>query len=135
MRAGWVLISGCLLAAAVLAADPEVRAPQTRAAIDQQLSALSQKQLDLAFAVRDQIQKNDTLWMNPQYTSPEIEKIRKRMDLLKKEMLELQMALRERVAQIPEARAELEKVEQWKGSHQAMAQQIEALKKQREQTP
>ena len=135
MRAGWVLISGCLLAAAVLAADPEVRAPQTRAAIDQQLSALSQKQLDLAFAVRDQIQKNDTLWMNPQYTSPEIEKIRKRMDLLKKEMLELQMALRERVAQIPEARAELEKVEQWKGAHQAMAQQIEALKKQREQTP
>jgi len=135
MRSEMIGICCCLLAVAAVAADPAPRVPQTKSEIDQQLAALTRRQVELAFTLRDQVQKNDTLWMDPKYTSPEIEKLRKRMNELKKEMIGLQMALRDRVAEIPEAKAEIEKVEKGKAEHQSLARQIEELRKQREQAP
>lgn len=128
------LLSG-LLAAAAFAADPAPAAPKTRAEIDQQIAALSQRQVELAFLLRDQVQKNDQLWADPQYTSPEIERLRTRLRQLEAERQEIVSALRARVAELPAAQAEIAKVEQGKAEHQAMARQIEDLKKRREQAP
>ncbi len=125
----------CLLATAAFAADPVSRAPRTRAEIDQQLASIAQRQVELSFTLKDQLQKNDTLWMDPKYTSPEIEKLRRRLELLQQEMAELQVALRQRVADLPEARAELEKADKGKAEHQALARQIAELRKRREQAP
>ena len=124
MRTGMLGLCCCLLSVAVFAADPAPRAPQTRVEIDQQLAALTQRQVEIAFLLRDQAQRNSTLWMDPQFTSPEIEKLRQRMNALKKEMVELQLVLSNLVAQLPEAKAELEKVEQGKAEHQALARRM-----------
>jgi DNA repair ATPase RecN len=135
MRSGMIGFCCCLLALAALAADPAPRAPQTKAAIDQQLAALAQRQVEIAFTLKDQVQKNETLWMDTTYTSPEIEKLRQRLNVLQQETMQLQRALRELVAELPAAKAELEKVEQGKAEHQALARQIEDLKKRRAQAP
>jgi chromosome segregation ATPase len=133
MRTVTISLFCCLLAAAVLAADPAPAAPKTRAEIDQQIAALSQRQIELAFGLRDQLQKIEQLWADPQYTSPEIEQLRKRLRQLEAERQEIQAALRARVAELPGAQAEIAKVEQGKAEHQAMARQIEDLKKRRDQ--
>ena len=132
-----LIVLGCsgMLAFVVWAADPAPRAAKTKAAIDQQLAELGQQQVELSFTLRDQAQKNETVWMNPQYTSPEIDKLRQRMEVLKQEMVRLQLSLRELVAELPAAKAELEKLESGKAAYQALVRRIEELKKQREQLP
>ena len=75
------------------------------------------------------------MWADPQFTSPEIEKLRKRLEGLQQEMLQLQITLRERVAELPAAQAEVAKLAQEKAMHQALARRIEELKKLREQLP
>ena len=135
MRAGMIGICCCLLVVMSFAADPAVRASLTKAQIDQKLAELSLRQVDLSFMVKDQIQRNDTLWMDPKYTSPKIEELRKRMEALKREMMQLQLALRESVMELPDARAEIEKVAQGRTESQSIARQMEELKKQREQAP
>lgn len=125
-----VIISLCcsLLAAVSFAADPAPRASQAKP----DTSTPAARQVEIAFQLRDQIQKNESMWMDPKYTSPEIEKLRQRMEVLKKEMLDLQVALRDLVAELPEAKAETAKVEKLKAEHQALARQIEESKKRRE---
>jgi len=125
----------CLFVCAAMAAEPVPRTPQTKAEIDQRLTALAQRQVDLSFTLRDQIRDNDSLWLNPAYTSPEIERLRKRMQVLKSEMDAVQGKLRELVAQVPEARAALGKTEALKAEFQANVRQIEDLRKRREQAP
>ena len=49
--------------------------------------------------------------------------------------MQLQLALRQRVEELPAARAEIGKVEQGKAEYQTLARQIEELRKQREQAP
>ena len=122
-------------ASTVLAAEPVPRPVANRAQVDQQLMALAQRQVELAFTLRDQIQKNDALWLDPKYTSPEIEKLRQHLADLQKEQAALQNALRKLVAEVPEARAELEKAEAAKAEHQALARRIDELRKLREQMP
>lgn len=135
MRAGMIGLCCCLLAFMSFAADPAAHASPTKAEIDQKLAALALRQVELSFTLKDQFQKNDTLWMDPKYTSPKIEELRKRMEALKQEMMQLQLALRESVMELPEARAEIEKVAQGKAEAQSIARQMEELKKQREQAP
>ena len=135
MRWGMFVLCCSLPVISVFAADPVPRAPRTKVEIDQQLSLLAQRQVELAFTLRDQLQKNDTLWMDPKYTSPEIEALRKRLHDLQRELVDLQMALRTRVAELPAAQAEIGKAEQVKTAHQALARQITALQQQREQAP
>ena len=96
---------------------------------------LTQRQIDLSFILRDQTRDNETLWMNPKYTSAEIAKLRNRMEVLKNELTELQLKIRDCVAELPEARAELEKVEKEKAEYQTNARQIEELGKRRAQAP
>ncbi|MFZ4394220.1 MAG: hypothetical protein ACOYOU_01180 [Kiritimatiellia bacterium] len=127
---------GCsLLAFAAWAAEPEPRAAKTRTEVDQQLAEISRQQLELSFTLRDQTRKNETLWADPQFTSPEIEKLRKRLEVMQQEILQLQIALRERVAELPAAQVEVAKLAQAKAMHQALARRIEELKKLREQLP
>ena len=135
MRAGMIGLCCCLLAVVSLAADPAAHASRTKAEIDQKLAALAQRQVELSFTLKDQLQKNDTLWMDPKYTSPKIVELRKRMDALRQEMMQVQLALRQSVMELPEARAEIEKVAQGRAEYQTLALQIEELKKQREQAP
>jgi hypothetical protein len=116
-------------------AEPASRPPATRSEVDQQLSQLGQQQVTLAFSMRDQTQKNESLWLDPQYTSPEIESLRKRMAALQQELMQVQQTLRTRVAELPAAQAELAKLAQWKTTYQALSQQIEEFKKRRAQMP
>jgi hypothetical protein len=103
--------------------------------VDQQLSQLGQQQVALSFTLRDQAQKNESLWLDPQYTSPEIESLRKRLAALQREMMQVQLALRTRVAELPAAQAEMAKLDQGKAAYQAVLRQIEEGKKRREQLP
>jgi len=135
MRAGTIGLCCCLLASVAFAADPAAHAVQTKAEIDQKLALFAQRQVEISFTLKDQFQKNETLWMDPKYTSPEIDKLRKRMEALKQELTQLQLTLRQLVLELPDAKAELEKVEKNKSEYQALARQIEELRKQREQAP
>ena len=135
MRPGLIGLCCSLLAIVAPAADPAPSGPQTKADIDRQLAVLAQRQIEISFTLRDQIQKNATLWMDPGLTSPEIEKLRKRMDALNKELIDLQLTLRDLVAELPAAQAELEKVEKGKAERQTIARQIEELRKLREKAP
>jgi DNA repair exonuclease SbcCD ATPase subunit len=135
MRAELTGLCCCLLAVVAFAADPAAHVAPTKTEIDQKLAALVQRQVELSFTLRDQLQKNETLWMDPKYTSPEIEKLRQRLNDRKQELMQLQLALRQRVEELPAARAEIGKVEQGKAEYQTLARQIEELKKQREQAP
>lgn len=135
MRSLWISFCCALLLGVARAADPAPAAPLTRGEIDRQIAALGQRQVEIAFAMRDQAQKNEAMWADPKYTSPEIENLRKRLAVLKQEMLTIELSLRERVAELPEAQAELAKVEKAKADHQAIARQMESLQKQRERAP
>ena len=125
----------CLLAYAAFAADPVPSVPQTKTDIDKKIAALTQRQVELSFILRDQIRDHETLWMNPQYTSEEITKLRKRMEALKVELTELQVKVRELVLDLPAVKAELEKVDIEKSEFQTNAKQIEELGKRRAQAP
>ena len=117
------------------AGEPSPRTPPTRAELDRQLAELGQQQVSISFAVRDQAQKNENLWLDPQYTSPEIENLRKRLEGLQQELLQVQLALRTRVAELPAAKAEIAKLEQGKAAYQAVARQVEEIKNRRTQLP
>ena len=129
MRTGIVGLCCGLLAVTAFAAEPASSATPANAGIDPKLAALVQRQVELSFTMKAQLQKNENLCMDPKYTSPEIEKIRKRMETLKQEMVQLQVVLRQRVEELPEARAEIAKVETYKAENQALTRQIEKLQK------
>lgn len=106
-----LLYLGCgLLAFVAWAGDPAPRAPKTKAEADKQLSELGQRQIALSFTLRDQIQKNEALWMDPLFTSLEIEKLRQRLEALKHEELKVQIALRDQKAELAGAPAEIERL-------------------------
>ena len=128
-------VAGCLC---VLAASADNAAPppaRTKAEIDQRASELTKRQLEIADALQEQVRKNEALWLDPRFTSPEIDALRKRYENLKQEMAEIQLLLRKRVAEIPEARAELEKADRAREEYRAIGRQIEDLRKRRAQTP
>jgi len=123
----------CLPVLGALAADSA--SARTKAEIDQRLGELAKRQLELSFSLQDQTLKNDTLWLNPKYTSPEIAVLRKRCEALKSELATVQAQLRESVEALPEVRAELEKIGQQRDEYQKLARQMTELKQQREQAP
>ncbi len=134
MRHAMMLVCCCCLPVlGALAAEP---APaRTKAEIDQRLSELAKRQLELSFSLQEQALKNDTLWLNPKFTSPEIAALRKRYEALKSEMATVQAQLREQVEALPEVLAELDKIGQQKEEYQALARQMTELKRKREQAP
>ncbi len=134
-RLGMVAGCGVMMVWCAGGGEPTPRPPSTRVEVDQQLSQLGQQQVALSFTLRDQAQKNESLWLDPQYTSPEIESLRKRLAALQREMMQVQLALRTRVAELPAAQAEMAKLDQGKAAYQAVLRQIEEGKKRREQLP
>ncbi len=143
---GWTIgILGLLAVTAALAEGPATNAVLMRAQIDQKLAALVHRQVEISFELRDQGRKNEALWLDPKYTSPEIETLRQRLATLRQtvpqtEAIQQQAArttaaLRQAVEALPEARAELAKIPGGKTEYQRIVQQIEELQKQREQAP
>ena len=133
----WMTIGmlGFLAAGAALAADSATNAVLTRAEIDQKLAALSRRQIEISFELRDQARKNETLWLDSKYTSPEIEKLLQRLAALRQVAVQAEIALRQAVEALPEVRAELAKVPNGKAEYQGVGRQIEELQKRREQAP
>ena len=119
----------CLPIAALRAADPAPARGETAA--DQRLASLTQQQLELAFSLQEQARQHDTLWLNPRYTSPEINELRKRYDAIKRELAETEARLRACVDELPEVKAEQAGVARQRDAYQALGRQIEELKKQR----
>ena len=143
---GWTIgILGLLAVGAALAEGPATNAGLTRAEIDRKLVALTHRQVEISFALRDQGRKNETLWLDPKYTSPEIEKLRQRLaalrqadpqtEAIQRQAAQTEAALRQAVEALPEAQAELAKIPGGKTEFQQIARQIEELQKQREQAP
>ena len=128
MKLPILLFVAALLFAAVAPAEPASPAA-TPAAPDNRATDMVKRQLELTFQLQDQTRKNEGLWMDPRFTSPEIDALRQRYRRLAAEMGEVQVELRRLVAALPEAQAEQAKVERMKAEYQELARQLEAQKK------
>jgi len=108
---------------------------QTKAEVDQRISDLTKRQFEIIDLLQKQKQKSEMLWMNPQFSSPEINAMRARYEALRKEVADLELKLRAEVADLPAAQAELEKARQAKQEYVSIGKQIEDLQKERAHLP
>ena len=99
------------------------------AAADNRATEWVKRQLELTFQLQEQVRKNEGMWMDSRFATPEIDGLRQRYRRLAVEMSEVQAELRQLVAALPEAQAEQAKVERLKTEYQELARQIEARKK------
>jgi len=131
MRALGVLLGCVLLALAAGAAEPALPPARTPAEIDARLDALTKRQIEEAATIRDQIRACNELWKDSRFSSPEIDELRRKIEALTRETAEFQAVLRKRVADLPAARAEIERMEQARKAYEAIGREIEELKERR----
>jgi chromosome segregation ATPase len=125
MRMRGLILGTCLAVAVGGTWGTCGRAEPSSKAAEPTALELGHQQVSLSFAIRDQAQKLEQLWQDPQFTSPEIAGLRKRLEALQQELLQVQIALRARVAELPAARAEAAKLAALKASYQAVSRKIE----------
>ena len=100
-------------------------------------SEIKKKQLNDAMAARAVLmveahqaeEKLSKAWIDKKYTSPEIEKLRKRYQQLKFEMIEVREKLKSEVKKLPEIQKQEQTVETMRIKQKDLEKQIKSLMK------
>lgn len=75
----------------------------------------------------DQEQDLARCWEDPRYDTPESQELRKRLETLKQEMLQVQVDLRARISEHPEVKPRVERIAAEKARAAKLARQRDAL--------
>jgi hypothetical protein len=116
-------------------APPPPEALRTRVEVDQQLARFARRQFEIQDALARQESTNAGIEQDPRFSTPEIDKLRKRVAALQMELGRTQFELREQVLALPAAKAELEKATQLRAEAEGNGRRVVELQKRREQLP
>jgi len=116
-------------------APPPPETLRTRAEVDQQLAKLARRQFEIRDALARQETANAAIEQDSRFSTPEIDKLRKRVTALQMDLGRTQLELREQVLALPAAKTELEKTAQLRAEAEANDRRVAELQKRREQLP
>lgn len=125
----------CLMAAGLVLvafAGAAAAATDDAAAVDREFNQVSGQLVEVQMGLLDQEQDLARCWDDPRYDTAESQELRKRLEALKQEMLQVQADLRARISEHPEVKPRVEKIASEKALAAKLARQREALQLRRE---